>query len=330
LSVYINITAIKVSTIEESIGEAISSIMHRTMENELRRHYTRGISFAIISSIIVGLADGVGLPPGYQASTGPMVHWSYADKANWPVEFKQFCGGQSQSPVALDSSNSQYDTIFPFTFSNYGTAPTKQTATNNGHTVTVTFEAASVPAISNGGLPDNGPYNLAQYHFHWGAVETRGSEHTINSVRYPMEMHFVHFKAAYGSVANAITHSDGLAVLGVMFELSDNDNPNMKPLIDVIPSIVNEDATADLASNLAFENLLPKDTKNFYHYSGSLTTPLCNEIVTWTVFRDTLPISKAQLDVLRTLKGDNGTVIADNYRDLQPINQRTITRTFTS
>jgi len=290
----------------------------------------RNFGIVIVASILVGLVGGVGLPPGYQASTGARVDWSYADKDNWGTLFPNFCSGQSQSPVALDRFNSEYDIIFPITFSNYNTAPTKQTASNNGHTVTVTFEAASLPAIAKGSLPNKGPYNLAQYHLHWGADETKGSEHTINSVRYPMELHFVHFKASYGTLTDAIPQSDGLAVLGVMFELSDNDNPNLKPLIDIIPSIVDKDATADLASNLAYENLLPADTSNFYRYTGGLTTPTCNEIVTWTVFRDTLPISKAQLDVLRTLKDKDGAVIVDNYRDPQPINQRTIKRTFIS
>ena len=31
-------------------------------------------------------------------------------------------------------------------------------------------------------------YQLDQFHFHWGADDTSGSEHTINSYHYPLEV----------------------------------------------------------------------------------------------------------------------------------------------
>ena len=43
-------------------------------------------------------------------------------------------------------------------------------------------------------------------------------------------------------------------------------------------------------------NLLPTDKTNYYRYNGSLTTPTCNEAVTWTVFNDPVEISQAQVN----------------------------------
>ena len=42
-------------------------------------------------------------------------------------------------------------------------------------------------------------------------------------------------------------------------------------------------------------DLLPDETDSFYRYSGSLTTPACQEVVTWTLFRDTVEISASQV-----------------------------------
>ena len=51
-------------------------------------------------------------------------------------------------------------------------------------------------------------------------------------------------------------------------------------------------------SNIAsfeLDQLLPADKSKFYRYSGSLTTPDCNEVVTWTVFSDAVEVSQAQV-----------------------------------
>ncbi len=40
--------------------------------------------------------------------------------------------------------------------------------------------------VSGGGLP--GEYRVAQFHFHWGSNNRRGSEHTIDGKRFPLEV----------------------------------------------------------------------------------------------------------------------------------------------
>ena len=40
--------------------------------------------------------------------------------------------------------------------------------------------------IKGGGL--KGPYRASQFHFHWGSRSDRGSEHIIDTKRYPMEV----------------------------------------------------------------------------------------------------------------------------------------------
>ena len=52
-----------------------------------------------------------------------------------------------------------------------------------------------------------------------------------------MEMHLVHFKKTYGSLEEAIKHKDGLAVLGVFFTISEEDNRALNPIISNLESI---------------------------------------------------------------------------------------------
>ena len=62
-----------------------------------------------------------------------------------------------------------------------------------------------------GGLPST--YVLEQIHFHWEA------EHTIDGVRHPMELHFVHYDKDFGNVSSASKYPNGVAVIAVLFEV---------------------------------------------------------------------------------------------------------------
>ena len=41
-------------------------------------------------------------------------------------------------------------------------------------------------SVSEGGMQGN--YRATSLHFHWGSNDTLGSEHTVNSQQYPMEV----------------------------------------------------------------------------------------------------------------------------------------------
>ena len=42
-------------------------------------------------------------------------------------------------------------------------------------------------------------------------------------------------------------------------------------------------------------DILPENVQSFYRYNGSLTTPNCDEVVTWSVFSNPVTMSSAQL-----------------------------------
>lgn len=56
------------------------------------------------------------------------------------------------------------------------------------------------------------------------------------------------------------------------------------------------DGTASNVPRFPLNQLLPNNTRDFYRYSGSLTTPPCYNSVIWTVFKHPITISQLQVD----------------------------------
>uniref|UniRef100_UPI002952AB59 carbonic anhydrase 5A, mitochondrial-like n=1 Tax=Panthera onca TaxID=9690 RepID=UPI002952AB59 len=91
------------------------------------------------------------------------------------------------------------------------------------------------PGISGGPLENH--YRLKQFHFHWGAVDAWGSEHTVDDRAYPAELHLVHWNAAkYRSYKEAVLGESGLAVIGVFLQLGAHREPLQK-LVEVLPEV---------------------------------------------------------------------------------------------
>ena len=97
---------------------------------------------------------------------------------------------------------------------------------------------------------------------------------------FPLELHLVHVKESANN-----TDSDRLAVLGILFKIQEEDNTKIKELTDALEKVKFKDDKFMLRNTLPLVSLMPEDTDEFYRYQGSLTTPGCNEIVVWTVFK---------------------------------------------
>ena len=184
---------------------------------------------------------------------------------------------------------------------------------NNGHSLKLSPPpVSSVPSMSGAGLQDK--YIFAQFHLHWGNSSSEGSEHTVNGESYPLELHLVHYNSKYPDIGESLQHEDGLAVLGILFTLSSSDNPGLQPLIESVTSVKQAKNKTKLSKSLSLKSLLPDDLDTFYRYFGSLTTPTCNEIVTWTLLHQMMPVSEMQLRQLRSLKDSMNYNLGNNYR----------------
>lgn len=104
-------------------------------------------------------------------------------------------------------------------------------------------------------------------------------------------------------------------VLAMLYETGKRSNPFIQRLIDAGLPEKDGDTTVtgdqiDLADALT-------DTRSYYTYAGSLTTPPCSETVTWVILAKPAKLSHAQFEAFRDILGNN-------FRPLQDPNDRTI------
>lgn len=154
-----------------------------------------------------------------------------------------------------------------------------------------TIETHDVPLIDGG--PLTSPYQFSQLHYHWGDNDSYGSEDAINGRHFPMELHVVFFKQAYGSMKKATLQSDGLAVMAFFFKIA-SPNPAYEELSELLNDIIKPHTKTKFSQPLALIDFMQTNFEEYYVYNGSLTTPPCSEIVTWLDFYDPIEISHDQ------------------------------------
>eukprot|EP00475_Leptophrys_vorax_P007886 TRINITY_DN15012_c0_g3_i2.p1 TRINITY_DN15012_c0_g3~~TRINITY_DN15012_c0_g3_i2.p1 ORF type:complete len:233 (-),score=12.24 TRINITY_DN15012_c0_g3_i2:199-822(-) len=155
----------------------------------------------------------------------------------------------------------------------------------------------------------SGDYQLLQMHVH------AFSEHSINGLFAPMEAHFVHVN---------VNDPKKLAVVGVMLRLDRNDANStwIDQWLPAAPAASGSNVTVPVAADFWTDIVEP--SSGFWTYPGSLTTPECDEIVTWHVLRKSKPLSVAQtIHFMNMMAVTNNGERTDN-RSPQPINGRTV------
>ena len=231
---------------------------------------------------------------GLALAAGP-VHWTYEgeegpDKWGELDETFATCStGVEQSPIDIPASATVNPADIVFNYN-----PTALTISNNGHAIKVDYDAGS--SIEVNGTT----YNLLQFHFH--AL----SEHTIDGNYAPVEMHLVHQSDA-----------GEFAVVGVMLN-EGSENTAYAPVWDNLPA-VEGDPEAIAATTVNAADLLPAE-QTYYRYNGSFTTPPCTEGVNWFVMSTPVELSEAQVTAFEQ-------IYSNNYRPVQPLNDRTFLET---
>jgi len=215
--------------------------------------------------------------------------FTYQDGARGPSHWPELCSsGKMQAPIDIQSAEKLPINNLKF---NYQPADLDIINDCNQYRILVKF-------------PDNywlmvgkKPYNLAEIHFR------EPGETAVNGKRPRMSIQLLHFSP------------EGVYLIIEIPVVAGKENPLIKTLWEHIPAAGKEIRVQGVKINPM--DLLPSDHKDFYRYPGSLTTPICDEVVTWYVMKTPIEMSEAQI-------AQYTSHYHNTARPLQPLNGRPV------
>jgi carbonic anhydrase len=216
---------------------------------------------------------------GYEGELGP-EHWG-----NLSPDFLLCEHGVNQSPIDIQRTIDAELPTIDFIYSGQA-----ESVINNGHTLQVNVAPGSYMRIGEE------RYDLMQFHFH------SPSEHHLRGESFPLEGHFVH-QSAEGQ----------FAVTAVMFRLGEKHQDLAR--LGTASTIKTGEANP-IELDMSQIKLHPSQ-REYFRYSGSLTTPPCTEGIAWFILKMAGHISQEQVD--RFIR-----MIGEDARGIQPQNARIV------
>eukprot|EP00992_Anisonema_acinus_P009655 TRINITY_DN5855_c0_g1_i1.p1 TRINITY_DN5855_c0_g1~~TRINITY_DN5855_c0_g1_i1.p1 ORF type:complete len:287 (+),score=50.52 TRINITY_DN5855_c0_g1_i1:49-909(+) len=227
--------------------------------------------------------------------------WNYTHPHLWPLTNAE-CAGRRQSPIDIVTTTTvAAGPEFLRLYAPIMTAADLQ-LTNNGHTLQVSLTQRNLRFASST-FPDL--MEALQFHLH------TPSEHTIDGVSYPLELHVV----TATPDATLFEPRFPLAVFGLIYNVGTTEDLVLASILQLASQVnaANTSTTAHFIPNFDLG-------KDFYEYDGSLTTPPCYQTVHWMVSAQIRSATQAQIDALVAIMGNNA-------RPVQPLNSRPIKKT---
>ena len=298
-----------------------------------RRSLVLALAVITLGLIVSPLQAEVGDPEWDHSQHGE--DWGSIEDADGNFPYATCDAGQSQSPININKvKRVRLDEI------QFNYHPTELTIVNNSHTIEVEYESEPASTITVGGET----YTLRQFHFHTKSEHTRNGRHT------PVEMHLVHEndagELAVVGVQIKRSHRTNQAFEPIWDRLPEEEGPaetfegvfiNAQDLLPKARIVGDDDDDDDDDHRADYADIATQDAQTFddddddddddkrrlhrpyYTYDGSLTTPACNEGVTWYLLKDFNTMSRAQINELRAIESTH-----NNYRLTHPLNDRTV------
>jgi len=223
----------------------------------------------------------------------------YTCRSHYPQEEQDYAEpeqsvGQAQSPINILTSGLVEDERDDVSVS-IDAAVTM--AENLGHTVQLDFREGST------GFIEGKACAVRQLHFH------TPSEHLINGMTYPMEMHLV------STVKDPDEQkAPSYIVIGILFKMG-KENRFLDEFEDLIPAEEGEhyldSGTVNLQDLLA--QIAADHPLNCFTYEGSLTTAPYTEKVDWIILNHVIEASPRQIMEIEKREGYNARHVQSLY-----------------
>ncbi|XP_055009967.1 receptor-type tyrosine-protein phosphatase zeta [Boleophthalmus pectinirostris] len=246
-----------------------------------------------------------------------LLLWHIAGTLNQKIWGQRYptCNSARQSPVDVDETFTQVRLQYQNLQLEGWERRISESSTVRNNGTTVVIDVGGEFFVSGGGLTDR--FKVGRISFHWGRCNatSEGSEHSLNGMKYPLEMQIYCYDAeTFENLDEAINAEGRIAALAVLFEMSLDENENLTAVIDAVNTVTRFGKTEPIVP-FVLQSLLPNSIDKYYIYNGSLTAPPCSETVEWVIFKHTVPISETQLEVfceVLTLE-QSGYVILTDY-----------------
>ncbi|VDN53247.1 unnamed protein product [Dracunculus medinensis] len=257
--------------------------------------------------------------------------------------------GKMQSPINIDPSTLLYDpALMPVDIDKHDVDAVFD---NLGQLPLLTINDSKIRPdcvnISNGPVF---PYRYRLHHIasHFGqnSKGEKGSEHTIDRMRFPAEIQLMAYNAdLYENFTDAMTKPHGLLAISIIVDIGKVTNSELRRLtiasqsikykgnflksfFDLINLIARKQRSRAIIKSFNPYGLMPPNS-SYMTYSGSLTFPGCYETVTWVIMNNPIYITKEDLEIWNNLqqtdaKQTNPVSMAHNYRPLKPLNGRLV------
>nr|XP_042909023.1 carbonic anhydrase-like [Parasteatoda tepidariorum] len=251
------------------------------------------------------------------------------------------CNGRKQSPIDIVTADVVKDkNLERLQLTNYDKPLTRAIYENNGNSSCLIcctnnndspfiFKKMTIPLVQR--LVLLPCCFLEEENNTWNTKDERDRDHLLafgyrRWIAYP--------RIGFAATVLHFVHTDAkgrIAVVGVFFKSTIFNNTGMRPISDMLQSLLYKGTELDVKGDINLDKLV-KNGCSYYRYDGSLTTPGCDEGVIWIIFKNPLRIGFLQLTEFRQVYSvgkTNGVDISEckitgNHRPIQPINSRTI------